>query len=66
MTDRDAALIHAIAFAPTRCRAYFRVLAKTHHADEARRTVAAIIADQIERLNLEVRQKPPSRGHSTP
>jgi len=65
MTDRDA-LIHAIAFALTRCRSYFRELVKTHDADEARTSVAEIIADQIELSALEVRQKPPKRGHSTP
>ena len=65
MTDRDA-LIHTISFALIRCRSYFRVLVKTHNTDEARAAVAAIIADQIERSNFEVRQKPPRRGHSTP
>ena len=34
--------------------------------DEARSAAAETIADQIERSNLEIRQKPPLRGHSTP
>jgi hypothetical protein len=42
------------------------VLLKTHNTDEARAAVAAIIADQIEGSGLEVGQKPPKRGHSTP
>jgi hypothetical protein len=42
------------------------VLVKTHSADEAHGAVAAIIADQIELSGLEVRQRPPKRGHSTP
>ena len=67
LPSRDA-LIQAISFALIRCRTYFRMLVKTHNTDEARTAVAAIIiiADQIELSSLEVRQRPPKRGHSTP
>ena len=65
MTARTA-LVSAIAFALTRCKAHFRAMAQSHNTDEARSAAAEIIADQIERSNLEIRQKPPSRGHSTP
>ena len=65
MTAR-AALVSAIAFALTRCKAHFRAMAQSHNTDEARAAAAEIIADQIERSNLEVRQKPPRPGHSTP
>ena len=65
MTDR-AALISTIAFALTRCKRYFRAMAQSHNTDEARSAAAEIIADQIDRSNLEVRQKPPTPGHSTP
>jgi hypothetical protein len=65
LPSRDA-LIHAISFALIRCRTYFPMLVKTHNTDEARTAVTAIIAGQIERSGLEVRQRPPNRGHSTP
>ena len=65
MTARTA-LVSAIAFALTRCKAHFRAMAQSHNTDEARSAAAEIIADQIERSNLEVRQKPPAPGHSTP
>jgi len=65
VTDRSA-LIYAISLALTQCRAYFRVMANTHNSNDARTAVAAIIADQIELSALEVRQRPPKRGHSTP
>ena len=58
MTARTA-LVSAIAFALTRCKAHFRAMAQSHNTDEARSAAAEIIADQIERSNLEVRQKPP-------
>ena len=56
MTDR-AALVSTIAFALTRCKRYFRTMVQAHNTDEARLAAAEIIADQIERSNLEVRQK---------
>jgi hypothetical protein len=65
MTPRDA-LVSAIAFALIRCRPHLRVLTQGHTTDEARQAVAEIIAAQIERSGLEVRQKPPARSHSTP
>jgi hypothetical protein len=65
MTPRDA-LVSAIAFALIRCRPHLRVLAQRHTRDEARQMVAEIIAEQIERSGLEVRQKPPARSQSTP
>jgi hypothetical protein len=65
MTPRDA-LVSAIAFALIRCRPHLRVLAQRHTRDEARQMVAELIAEQIERSGLEVRQKPPARSQSTP
>jgi hypothetical protein len=65
MTPRDA-LVSAIAFALIRSRPHLRVLTQRHTTDEARQVVAEIIAEQVERSGLEIRQKPPVQNHSTP
>jgi hypothetical protein len=65
MTAR-AALVSAIALALIRCKRHFRALAQNHNTDEARAAVAEIIADQIDQSNLEVRQRPSTRGHHMP
>lgn len=65
MNDR-AALVSTIAFALTRCKRYFREMAQTHNTDTARSAAAELIADQILRSGLEVRQKPPRPSHRTP
>ena len=59
-------ILPTVALALTRCKALFRVMAQKHNTDEARHAAAEIIADQIERSNFEVRQKPPRPPHSTP
>ena len=43
MTARTA-LVSAIAFALTRCKAHFRAMAQSHNTDEARSAAAEIIA----------------------
>ena len=64
MTDRQH-LVSSIYIALGKCWRLFRTLAQTHNTDEAQRQAATVIADQIER-SMEVRQKPPARGHSIP
>jgi len=41
-------------------------MVRTHDTDEACDAVAEIIADQIERSNLDVMQKPPTPPHIAP
>ncbi len=67
MTETRQHLISAISFALTRCKRHLRTMAQSHNTDEARKEVAALIADQIlDRSGLDVTQKPPVRGHKTP
>jgi len=66
MEVRDR-LVSSIAFALTRCKSLFKVLAQSHNTDEARQRAAEIIADHVlERAGLDVTAKPTGKGHSTP
>ena len=60
MTARTA-LVSAIAFALTRCKAHFRAMAQSHNTDEAREAAAEIIADQILRSGFWGQTPLPSR-----
>lgn len=65
MSPRES-LIDAIAFALTRCKRHFRVLAQSHNTDEARQAAAKIIADQVLRSGLEITPKQAKAPPRTP